>query len=87
MWQQFNERFALGAEVVSHSLIGAVEDLKFDEELGRYIDATPSGQGVILAAGISEPGDRSWWTKLTTSAISTNGSRACANISNPATTR
>ena len=48
MWQQFNEKFALGAEVVSHSLISAVEDPEFDEELGRYMDATPSGQGVIL---------------------------------------
>ena len=48
MWEQFNEKFALGAEVVSHSLIGAVEDPEFDEEFGRYVDAAPSGQGVIL---------------------------------------
>ena len=48
MWQQFNERFALGAAVVSHSLISAVEDPEFDEELGRYVDAGPAGQGIIL---------------------------------------
>ena len=48
MWRHFNERFGLGAEVVSHSLIGAVEDPEFDEELGRYVDAAPAGQGIIL---------------------------------------
>ncbi len=48
MWQHFNERFGLGAEVVSHSLISAVEDPEFDEELGRYVDAAPPGQGIIL---------------------------------------
>ena len=48
MWEQFNEKFALGAAVVSHSLITSVPDPEFDEELGRYVDAGPAGQGVIL---------------------------------------
>ena len=48
MWQRFNERFGLGAEVVSHSMIHAVPGPEFDEELGRYVDADPSEYGVIL---------------------------------------
>ncbi len=48
MWQHFNERFRLGAEVVSHSLITATEEPEFDEELGRYIDADEPERGVIL---------------------------------------
>ena len=48
MWQRFNERYGLGAEVVSHSMIRAVPDPEFDEELGRYVDADPSDHGVIL---------------------------------------
>ena len=48
MWQRFNERFGLGAEVVSHSMIRAVPDPEFDEELGRYVDADPSDYGVLL---------------------------------------
>ena len=48
MWQRFNERFGLGAEVVSHSMIRAVPDPEFDEELGRYVDADPSDYGVTL---------------------------------------
>ena len=48
MWQQFNEQFGLGAEVVSHSMIRAVPDPEFDEELGRYVDADPSEYGVTL---------------------------------------
>ena len=48
MWQRFNERFGLGAEVVSHSMIRAVPDPEFDEELGRYVDAQPSDHGLIL---------------------------------------
>ena len=48
MWQRFNERFGLGAEVVSHSMIRAVPDPEFDEELGRYVDADPSEYGVLL---------------------------------------
>ena len=48
MWQRFNEWFGLGAEVVSHSMIRAVPDPEFDEELGRYVDADPSEYGVLL---------------------------------------
>lgn len=50
MWQRVNEDFALGAEVVSHNLIATPADAQFDEELGRYVDAKPSGaaRGVIL---------------------------------------
>ena len=48
MWQVFNERFGLGAEVVSHSMIAAPPEAEFDEELGRYVDVDPSGHGVVL---------------------------------------
>lgn len=41
MWQKFNERFGLGAEVVSHSVITAPAGAEFDEELGRYVDTAP----------------------------------------------
>ena len=49
MWQVFNERFGLGAEVVSHSMIAAPPEAEFDEELGRYVDVEAVGQGVVLA--------------------------------------
>lgn len=48
MWEHFNERFGLGAEVVSQSVIAAPASAEFDEELGRYIDADSPGQGVVL---------------------------------------
>ena len=48
MWDHFNERFGLGAAVVSQSVIAAPAGAEFDEELGRYIDADPSGKGVVL---------------------------------------
>ena len=48
MWEQFNERFGLGAAVVSQSLITAVPSPEFDEELGRYVDAEPPEHGIIL---------------------------------------
>ena len=48
MWQAFNERFALGAEVVSHSMIAAPAEAEFEEELGRYVDAAQQGHGVVL---------------------------------------
>lgn len=48
MWERFNEQFSLGAEVISHTMIGAPPEVEFDEEEGRYI-ATGSGQqGIIL---------------------------------------
>ena len=49
MWQVFNERFGLGAEVVSHSIIAAPPEAEFDEELGRYVDVEPVGHGIVLA--------------------------------------
>ena len=49
MWQVFNERFGLGAEVVSHSMIAAPPEAEFDEELGRYVDVAPPGRGIVLA--------------------------------------
>ena len=48
MWQSFNERFGLGAEVVSHSMINSVDAPEFDEELGRYVDVSPPGRGIVL---------------------------------------
>ena len=48
MWEAFNERFALGAEVVSHSMIAAPAGAEFDEELGRYVDTAQPGQGIVL---------------------------------------
>ena len=48
MWRRFNEEFGLGAEVVSQSMIRAVPDPEFDEELGRYVDAQQPEHGRIL---------------------------------------
>ncbi len=48
MWEVFNERFGLGAAVVSHSMIAAPAEAEFDEELGRYVDAEPPGHGIVL---------------------------------------
>lgn len=48
MWERFNEDFGLGAAVVSQSVIAAPAGAEFDEELGSYIDADPSGYGIVL---------------------------------------
>ncbi len=48
MWRRFNERFGLGAEVVSHSMIGEPPGQEYDEDLGRYLDADAPGGGVVL---------------------------------------
>ncbi len=48
MWRRFNERFGLGAEVVSHSIIGEPPGQEYDDELGRYVDADAPGGGIIL---------------------------------------
>ena len=48
MWEVFNERFALGAEVVSHSMITAPPDPEYDEETGRYVDSASPGHGINL---------------------------------------
>ena len=49
MWERFNERFQLGAAVVSQGVISAAPDPEFDEELGRYVDAAPPERGIVLA--------------------------------------
>ena len=49
MWEVFNERFALGAEVISHSIIAAPPDPEYDEETGRYLDSGPLEHGIDLA--------------------------------------
>ena len=48
MWEHFNERFGLGAAVVSHSVISAPPDPEYDEELGRYVEGDSPERGVIL---------------------------------------
>ena len=48
MWEAFNESFALGAAVVSHSMVASRSDPEFDEELGRYVEADTPGQGIVL---------------------------------------
>ena len=48
MWERVNEQFALGAEVLSHSMIAVPPDSEFDEETGRYVDADSEGRGVVL---------------------------------------
>ena len=48
MWQAFNERFGMGAEVVPHSTISAPQAPEFDEELGRYVEADSPERGIIL---------------------------------------
>ena len=48
MWQTFNERFQLGAEIVSHSMIVPAGAPRFDEELGRYVDSEPPARGIVL---------------------------------------
>ena len=48
MWRAFNERFQLGAEIVSHSMIVPAGAPQFDEELGRYVDSEPPTRGIVL---------------------------------------
>ncbi len=48
MWETFNERFGLGAEVVSHSVIAPPPDVEYDEETGRYVDPDLPGRGIVL---------------------------------------
>ena len=49
MWQQVNERYQLGAEVISQSTVAPPADAEFDEELGRYVDEDGDGRGIVLA--------------------------------------
>ena len=49
MWELFNERFQLGAAVISHSMIAPSGEAEFDEDLGRYVDAAPPERGIVLS--------------------------------------
>ena len=49
MWESFNERFQLGAAVISHSMVVPSGETEFDEEIGRYIDAAPPERGIVLS--------------------------------------
>ena len=49
MWELFNERFQLGAAVISHSMISPSGEEEFDEDLGRYVDAEPPERGIVLS--------------------------------------
>ena len=49
MWEQVNETYQLGAEVVSQNVVAPPPDAEFDEELGRYVDPSLNGAGVVLA--------------------------------------
>ena len=48
MWRRFSEDFALGAEVLSHSMIGEPPGQEYDDDLGRYVDADAPGGGINL---------------------------------------
>lgn len=48
MWELFNERFGLGAAIVSHSMIAPAGAPEYIEELGRYVDAELPGRGIVL---------------------------------------
>ena len=50
MWEVVNERFGLGAEVVSMSAIVPPPTARFDEELDSSVDDEPAGAGVNLVA-------------------------------------
>ena len=56
MWQSFNERFQLGAEVVSHGMIVPSGEPEFDEELGRYVNAEPPARGIVLSQEYADRG-------------------------------
>ena len=49
MWEQFNRRYQLGAEVLSHSRIAAPPSLVFNPETEEYEDDEGGQHGVILA--------------------------------------
>ena len=56
MWRSFNERFQLGAEVLSHNVIVPSGEPEFDEDLGRYVDAAPPERGVVLREAYRDRG-------------------------------
>ena len=49
MWEQFNRRYQLGAEVISHSRIAPPPSLVFNPETEEYEDTEGGQHGVILA--------------------------------------
>jgi superfamily II DNA or RNA helicase len=48
MWAREVERFGIGADVVSMSMIGPPPGLEFEEEEGRYVYAEDQQQGLFL---------------------------------------
>ena len=56
MWETFNERFQLGAEIVSHSMIVPAGAPQFDEELGRYVDSDRPTRGIVLQEKYADRG-------------------------------
>ena len=56
MWELFNERFQLGAAVVSHSMIAPASAEQFDEELERYIASDGPTRGIVLAERYGDRG-------------------------------
>lgn len=48
MWEAFNEEFALGAEVISQSVITPAPGSEYNEESGVYEDVEGNGRGVVL---------------------------------------
>ena len=56
MWEGFNERYQLGAAVLSQSRIAAPPQLVFNPETADYEEADASQHGILLARGIPPPG-------------------------------
>ena len=56
MWEQFNRRYQLGAEVISHSRIAAPPQLAFNPETEEYEDVEGGQHGVLLADQYSHYG-------------------------------
>ena len=49
MWERFNNRYQLGAQVLSHSRIAAPPQLSFNPETEEYEDTNARERGVVLA--------------------------------------
>ncbi len=49
MWEHVNEDYQLGAAVISQNVVAPPANTRFDEELGRYVDAQLNGRGRVLA--------------------------------------
>lgn len=48
MWNETNERFGLGAAVISQSQIAPPPDMEYHEDVGRYLDSAGSDRGIVL---------------------------------------